>query len=279
MLAQRLLVAAIGIPVLLLILVAGNPWLPLLLVVLVTAAAVETANLLSKAGFSVHPIVGGALGLLIALAAASTLYGHNLLPAAVVIALVASAAYALAPLDPADRLRRLAGTILTSVIALALSTMILIVLAYGAADSVGPLGDWLDRGQAMLLVVVLTVWACDTAAYATGRLFPRGHFFAHISPHKTWSGAIGGFVGATVVGYLLGLLVIQAPAKGLLIGLAVGLLSPIGDLTESTLKRAAGAKDSSRIFPGHGGILDRMDSFITVAPVVWLLLAYFGLDF
>ena len=71
MLAQRLLVAAIGIPVLLLILVAGNPWLPLLLVVLVTAAAVETANLLSKAGFSVHPIVGGALALLIALAAAS----------------------------------------------------------------------------------------------------------------------------------------------------------------------------------------------------------------
>ncbi len=219
MLAQRLLVAAIGIPVLLLILVAGNPWLPLLLVVLVTAAAVETANLLSKAGFSVHPIVGGALALLIALAAASTLYGQNLLPAALVIAVVASTAYALAPVDPADRLRRLAGTILTSVIALALSTMILIALAYGASGILGPLGNWLDRGQAMLLIVVLTVWACDTAAYATGRLFPRGHFFAHISPNKTWSGAIGGFVGATLAGYLLGLLVIQAPTKGLLIGL------------------------------------------------------------
>jgi phosphatidate cytidylyltransferase len=75
------------------------------------------------------------------------------------------------------------------------------------------------------------------------------------------------------------MLAIQAPIEGLMIGLAVGLLAPIGDLTESTLKRAAGAKDSSHLFPGHGGILDRMDSFITVAPVVWLLIAYFGLDF
>jgi phosphatidate cytidylyltransferase len=279
MLAQRLLVAAIGIPVLLAILVAGNPWLPALLIVLIVAAAVETANLLSKAGFSVNPVVGGALGLMIAASAAATVYGQNLLPAAIVVAVVASMAYALAPLDPADRLRRLAGTVLTSVIALALSSMILILLASGESGVVGPLGDWLNRGETLLLVTVLTVWACDTAAYVTGRLFPRGHFFAHISPHKTWSGAIGGFIGAAVVGYLLGLLVIEAPIKGLLIGLVVGLLAPVGDLTESTVKRAAGAKDSSHIFPGHGGILDRMDSFITVAPVIWLLLAYFGLDF
>jgi len=279
MLAQRLLVAAIGIPVLLLVLVAGNPWLPALLIVLIVAAAVETANLLSKAGFSVHPIVGGALALLVAASAGAALYGANLLPAAIVIAVVASMAYALAPVDPADRLRRLAGTVLTSVIALALSTMILIVLADGESGVVGPLGNWLNRGETMLLIVVLTVWACDTAAYATGRMFPRGHFFAHISPNKTWSGAIGGFVGAAVVGSLLGMLAIQAPIKGLMIGVAVGLFAPIGDLTESTLKRAAGAKDSSHLFPGHGGILDRMDSFITVAPVVWLLLAYFGLDF
>src|SRR6188472_523456 len=101
MLAQRLLVAAIGIPVLLLVLVAGNPWLPLLLIVLIVAAAVETANLLSKAGFSVHPVVGGALALLIAASAGAAIYGANLLPAAVVIAVVASMAYALAPIDPA----------------------------------------------------------------------------------------------------------------------------------------------------------------------------------
>src|SRR3954453_13566397 len=109
MLAQRLVVAAIGIPVLLLVLIAGNPWLALLLVVLVTAACVEMANLLSMAGFSVQPIVGGALALLIALASALTLYVQSLLPAAVVVAGVASAAYALAPVDPADRLRRVGG--------------------------------------------------------------------------------------------------------------------------------------------------------------------------
>jgi len=278
MLAQRLLVAAIGIPVLLLVLLAGNPWLSLLLIVLIVGAAVETANLLSKAGFSVQPVVGGALALVIAGASAATLSGQSLVPAALVVALVASAAYALAPVDPADRLRRLAGGALVSVIALALSALIMISLPSGSSGAVGALGNWLGQGQAMLLLVVLTVWACDTAAYATGRLFPRGHFFAHISPNKTWSGAIGGFVGAAVAGYLLGLIV-QAPTKGLVVGLAVGLLAPIGDLTESTLKRAAGAKDSSNLFPGHGGILDRMDSFVTVAPVVWLLLVYTNVDF
>src|SRR3954464_14682112 len=157
MLAQRLVVAAMGIPVLLLLLIAGNPWLALLLVVLVTAAAVETANLLSLAGFSVQPIVGGALALLIAVASASTLYVQSLLPAAVVVAVVASAAYALAPVDPADRLRRLAGTVLTSVIALALSTLILIVLTDYSSAVPGWLGSWLNRGQAMLLLIVLSV--------------------------------------------------------------------------------------------------------------------------
>jgi phosphatidate cytidylyltransferase len=278
MLAQRLLVAAIGIPVLLIILVAGNPWLSLLLVVLIVGAGIETSGLLRGAGYPVQTVVAGALALLIALSSAVNYAGSSLLPVAVVVAFVASAAYALAPVDPADRLRRLAGTVLTCAVALSLSALIMISMASGASGIPGVLGTWLGKGQAMLLLVVLTVWACDTAAYATGRLFPRGHFFAHISPNKTWSGAIGGFVGAAVAGYLLGL-VVQAPTKGLLIGLAVGLLAPIGDLTESTIKRAAGAKDSSHLFPGHGGILDRMDSFMTVAPVVWLLLLYMNLDF
>src|SRR4029079_19579320 len=158
-----------------------------------------------KAGFSVQPVVGGALALLIAGASAATLSGQSLVPAALVVALVASAAYALAPVDPADRLRRLAGGALVSVIALALSALIMISLPSGSSGAVGALGNWLGQGQAMLLLVVLTVWACDTAAYATGRLFPRGHFFAHISPHKTWSGAIGGFVGGRSGGFPLGL--------------------------------------------------------------------------
>jgi phosphatidate cytidylyltransferase len=278
MLAQRLLVAAIGIPVLLLILLAGSVWVVLLLIGLITLAALETAGLLRKAGFDVGAGITGALAILIALASASRFSGENMLPAAIVLAFVASTTYALAPVDPAERLRRLAGTVLTSVVALALTAMILIVIVGGPSPVGGFLGQWLDKGRALLLIVVLSVWACDTAAYATGRLFPRGHFFAHISPNKTWSGAMGGFVGAALAGYLLGLAV-QAPGKGLLIGLTVGLLAPVGDLTESTLKRAAGAKDSSNLFPGHGGVLDRMDSFITVAPVAWLLLAVLSLDF
>ena len=131
------------------------------------------------------------------------------------------------------------------------------------------LGGFLDDGRIWLLVLVLTVWSFDTFAYLSGRTFKRGRFLNHISPNKTWSGVIGGTVAAALVAAVLTYAAGQWWPGGLLLGLAVAIAGQAGDVAESMLKRTAGAKDSSNLIPGHGGILDRVDSFIFAAPVVF----------
>jgi phosphatidate cytidylyltransferase len=276
MLLQRVLVAVVGIPLLALVLLAGQPWIVLLLAAFVVAAAVEAAGLLDKAGYSVQPAVAAALALLVAAGVAFARTNPGLLPAAWMAAFVVAALVAVLRPEPEEGVRRLAGTVLVATMAASLSMLIAIVVngrpeGVAQADLYG-----LDAGRQLLVVVVLAVWAYDTAAYAVGRFFPRGRFFAHISPRKTWSGAIGGFVGAALAGWALGVL-IGRPLAGLGLGVIVGLIAPVGDLAESMLKRAAGVKDSSRVLPGHGGVLDRMDSFLTVAPTAFLYLMLVGL--
>jgi phosphatidate cytidylyltransferase len=120
------------------------------------------------------------------------------------------------------------------------------------------------------------VWVYDSAAYAVGRVWGRGHFFAHISPHKTWSGAAGGTVAVIAACAVLGAF-IGRPVEGFGLGVLIAFSAPIGDLAESVLKRAAGVKDSGQLIPGHGGMLDRVDSFVTAAPVAWVYLTFLGL--
>ncbi len=122
------------------------------------------------------------------------------------------------------------------------------------------------------VVAALTVtWGNDTAAYVGGRLFGRHKLFPTVSPNKTWEGFLSGFAGAFCL-----LLVLRAVfAKFLTLGdcgmLAAvgGILGPLGDLCESMLKRSFGVKDSGRSIPGHGGMLDRIDSLLFIAP--WVL--------
>jgi len=126
-------------------------------------------------------------------------------------------------------------------------------------------------GLPWTLLVVLSVWAADSAAYFGGRSFGR-RLLTPISPTKTWEGAwsglLGGIGAALVVAAILRLPLGLAAGIGALGG-SVGL---IGDLAESALKRAAGAKDSGGILPGHGGVLDRFDALLFVAPVAYALL-------
>jgi phosphatidate cytidylyltransferase len=125
-----------------------------------------------------------------------------------------------------------------------------------------------ERGWIILLV--LGVWSYDTGAYLLGKRFGRAKFLTHISPSKTYAGLVGGLVATTVVVTLVAMLLGEPPLVGLALGPLLGLAAQAGDLAESMLKRAAGAKDSGTLIPGHGGILDRVDSFIFAAPVVAL---------
>src|SRR5204863_2422553 len=129
---------------------------------------------------------------------------------------------------------------------------------------------WLGANRAWVLALVLVVWAFDTFAYFTGRRFGRHPFMAHISPSKTLEGVVGGLVASAIVGAVLVAALGRPWLAGLGFGLALAAAAQAGDLAESMLKRAAGAKESGTLIPGHGGMLDRVDSFLFAAPVVTL---------
>jgi phosphatidate cytidylyltransferase len=134
-----------------------------------------------------------------------------------------------------------------------------------------------SAGLHLLVWLMLTVWGTDIVAYAVGRGVGGPKLAPSISPGKTWSGLIGGMVGA---GALSALLFVWhgfgagTAALGFVLGLAVAVVAQAGDLFESALKRRFGAKDSGRLIPGHGGVLDRLDGMLAAAPVtavaVWL---------
>ncbi len=132
-------------------------------------------------------------------------------------------------------------------------------------------------GVAWVIMAFVVTWANDTCAYFAGHAFGRHKLFERISPKKTWEGFAGGAVGS--VGGALAVLALLHPAAlgvsgAVAVGAGAAILGPLGDLVESMLKRATGVKDSGRIIPGHGGLLDRIDALLFVAPWVYVCAAY-----
>lgn len=132
-----------------------------------------------------------------------------------------------------------------------------------------------ETGCWWLLLAILTVYAADTGAYAVGRLLGRHRMAPGISPGKTWEGTAGGMLFAVIAAVVLGMLFpLRLEIWHLaIIGVILGAVSPIGDLVESKIKRLADAKDSGNLFPGHGGMLDRLDSLLPSLIVVYILAA------
>lgn len=125
----------------------------------------------------------------------------------------------------------------------------------------------------VLLAFALT-WIIDAAAYLVGRAFGKHRWWPRLSPKKTWEGLIGGTVAGIIAAPLLGMWWLDlSPWLGLLLGVLAAILDPLGDLAVSLFKRMARAKDSGNLIPGHGGILDRLDSLLFVVPLV----TYFAL--
>lgn len=132
--------------------------------------------------------------------------------------------------------------------------------------------DW-PRGAEWTLFVLVLVWAADTGAFVAGKLAGRHRLAPQVSPGKTWEGLAGGLLLAAAAA-LLGAVWFGLPPRGfLLLCLAVALFSVIGDLTESMFKRFAGVKDSGTLIPGHGGVMDRLDSITAAIPVFVLGMA------
>ncbi len=139
-----------------------------------------------------------------------------------------------------------------------------------------------EYGEICLWIVLLGTWASDTFAYFVGRAFGKTPFCS-VSPKNSFEGAVGGFVGCFVVVLFLCVLCIGiALWQAVLVALAVAIFAPLGDLIESIVKRSYDIKDSGKIFPGHGGVLDRFDSLLFTAPIVYYLLMFisiFGMIF
>lgn len=137
-----------------------------------------------------------------------------------------------------------------------------------------------QAGEFVLLAIMATVWLADIAAYFTGRRFGRHKLAPAVSPGKTWEGAIGGAMAVVLYGFMLASALPPALASrsALLFVVLIGFtaISILGDLFESLLKRQAGLKDSSGILPGHGGVLDRIDSLTSTLPIAALVWQYFS---
>ncbi|HET9539547.1 MAG TPA: phosphatidate cytidylyltransferase [Candidatus Limnocylindria bacterium] len=287
MLRTRLLTAAILAPVIVAVAWLGEPWLSLLVGLVVFLALAEMIGLLDAAGYQPPQVVLMALGLLVAAATLiaanqdsvgellSGLLSATVIPGLPVVAYVAAvlvlAVAAFTRPDPR------AGflTWATSSFGVAYISLLLPFVAVvghlgpadgSAATQVGGLA--LKAGTAWLITLLLLVWGYDTGAYLTGRWIGRRRLIDHVSPSKTIEGLAGGLVAATIAAGIGTWLVGMAPWHALVLGPLVGLVAQAGDLAESLLKRAANRKDSGFLFPGHGGMLDRLDSFLVAAPVL-----------
>ena len=253
----RLLSAIVGLPLLALILWAGGPWVAGAAAIAALIASNELLTLQGQAGWQPPFVRGAALwgGIVVALAIVDGLLTLAALAAGALV-LGLSAIVARGP-GGAWRGWSLA-TLGVCYVALSLAALVLTRLG--------------DAGLQWVLLAFLATFATDTSAYVVGKAIGRHKLVPSISPGKTWEGSIGGLAGA--VGATIGLVYLLDGIESRVwlavgLGVGIGVVSQAGDLLESKMKRLANVKDSGRLIPGHGGLLDRLDSLVPVFPLVY----------
>jgi phosphatidate cytidylyltransferase len=254
MLIPRLITAAIGIPLLVAAIWVGEELLAAVVAVAVFIAVIEVA----AARRSARSVYGLGSSLLASLLPAAALAGYDWLLGAIVLAILApSTAFTLSP-DPRRAVDAWLWSITTALYVGVLASHF--VLLREAPDG----RDW-------LLFTVLTVWITDTGAYFVGRTLGRHRLAPAISPGKTIEGALGsaiaGFAAVFALDAIFGLGL--DTQHRVILGLLLPAVTLFGDLAESALKRSLDIKDSGALVPGHGGVLDRLDSLLFAAPVVY----------
>ena len=287
MLVTRVVTAAVLAPLVVVVALLGEPWLSLLIGLIVFLALVEVIGLLDAAGFAPPQVLMLALG--IAVAGATLIAANQALVGALLSSLLAATAIPGLPIvafvtamlvlgvasftrgDPREGFLTWATASFGLAYVALLAPFVVVVGHLGPADgsaasTVGALG--LRAGSAWMILLLLVVWGYDTGAYLTGRWLGRRRLIDHVSPSKTLEGLAGGLVTATLAAGIGAWLVGLAPWHPLLIGPLIGLAAQAGDIAESLLKRAAGRKESGFLIPGHGGMLDRIDSFLFAAPAL-----------
>lgn len=264
MLKQRSITAAILLPIILLAVWFGNPWFGVFIAAAALVATLEFYRMVSNSGKG-HPLTRFGILWAVALTLSPLSFHYrdiNLLPAIMSIAVIISLAWTLIHSQRETAFQDWAWTVAG-------------VLYIGWMLSYWLNLNILDDGRNWVYLALFTIFANDTGAYFIGRKWGRHKLAPATSPGKTWEGAMGGLLssiaGAVAVFLLLNLFCTFSLLYWQLILLAclISLFAQLGDMVESLLKRNLEAKDAGKLLPGHGGVLDRLDSLIFVAPMVY----------
>jgi len=269
---KRILTVFFSIPVIFFLTWFGGFWFFLMVTTLAIISLNEFYNMMKGKGFSPYYTIGNLFTLAIIVFIHNTLKHPNWEP--VSSAILTSAV--IVTFSVAIVIRR--SAMATANIAITL----LGTLYIGWLFSYLVLLRALTPHGAFLFLLMFTVWANDTVAYFFGKKFGKRQLSPYISPKKTISGSAAGFLAALAVAYVFGMIFEKALIPSiwphyLIMGALIGIIGQVSDLSESLIKRDAGVKDSSNLVPGHGGVLDRMDSFIFAAPALYYYLTWFVL--
>ncbi|MCU7617770.1 phosphatidate cytidylyltransferase [Chryseobacterium sp. PBS4-4] len=154
-------------------------------------------------------------------------------------------------------------------------TVIYVALPFSFALGLPKFSSYDSNFSLEVIFLFILIWSSDTFAYLVGKFLGKHKMAPKISPKKTWEGYAGGVVLTLVLSYFVEIYQPQLRGNWMIVGFLIAAFAPLGDLVESQLKRTFGVKDSGNIIPGHGGVLDRLDSFLICVPVVYL---YFILE-
>lgn len=256
---QRIVVGLLALPVILIPVWLGGVWIAVLLLAFAVLGVLEFYRLIEIGGY--HP--NRILGVLWTITLMGAAVRPDLLPLSFVLMAGILATLVESLRQPEKPINHWFAT--------AMGALYIGVLL-GQALAL----RYLAGGLWWMLFGFLVTWANDTAAYFVGVTIGRHKLWPRISPKKTWEGTVGGCIGAALVG--MGVVAWSplvgghSPWFGLALGAFCGVLALLGDLSVSILKRQVGVKDSGHLFPGHGGVLDRMDSPLFVLPFIYQMI-------
>ena len=267
-LGVRAMVAAVGIPAILFLVIWGKLPFATLIATVICLAQFELYHLLEQKSLKPVSIIGMLFGLITP--AVYYYWGVEKFWLVLVVAAIFMLLFELFR-NVKEPLLNVATNLFGIIYPGVLFSFMILIREYPLA-----LNQDYQIGAYWIMAMLASVWICDTAAYFVGSWIGRVKLFKRVSPNKTVEGAVAGFIFAIITSYLIHLLLLKDanPIHLLVIGAISGSVGQLGDLVESLFKRDIGVKDSSNMLPGHGGILDRFDSLFLAAPVVYLYLRF-----
>jgi phosphatidate cytidylyltransferase len=265
-LSKRIIVALVGIPVVLILIFLGGWYFFLLILIISFAAQWEFYQMQTKKHLQPQRLNGLLMGIIILLGIQTEEW--KLIGIALVLYFMFILAFEMFRHHEHAGIN--IGITLVGIfyIPLFLGTLIQTKIYVDHAFSIIQYAGFI-----YIMIILITIWICDTFAYTFGNLFGKHKLYEKVSPNKTIEGGIAGLVGAILTVVLVKIFNILTLDwfSAIVIGATVGIFGQMGDLVESWFKRDVGVKDSSALLPGHGGMLDRFDSLIFLSPAIFII--------